>query len=314
MVRRVSSARSFWAGSALATALAVASWAAPGVAVAGERSETDGLITQVNTLTFSAKLALNPLTGKASLVDASKLTQVLDPAGNPLTPLKVRAAAVQSGSPIGNYACVKQGNARKGFVEFNRTDWFNAGKHGVEQYQFFPYMQPGARTFGTVKTTQFQVCGTGGADLKDGYRIHQAGMGIAFPDAGRTFKIGQGWQAGKTPSDTTVSLGFELSDKRSPLSIKGSISQNPSDKLKGSIVGPYETSMDAFARNGVNAWWEDSCVNGWSRCKFKGDGSADFQGTVVHGLWEFSPADARAVRYFWIYPYLKYACHGFRCG
>lgn len=139
-------------------------------------------------------------------------------------------------------------------------------------------------------------------------------MGVAFPDTNRTFKIGQNWKAGKTPSDTTVSLGFELGGKNSPVSINGSIAQNPSDKLKGSIVGPFETGFDAFARNGVNAWWEDSCVQGWSHCRFRADGSPNFQGSVVHGLWEFLPADALNVRYFAIQPYIKYACQGFTCG
>ncbi len=303
--------------TALATVtatLGVLVGAASSAAAADRQATDDDLATKFQTMTLPGKLALDPLTGKASIVGLKELTQLLDAAGKALSPVTVRSVKTEGGSAIGNYACLKTGKAKNGFVEFNRTDVFARGKEGVLQYQFFPYMQADARRFANSPTTQYEVCGTGGADLQEGYRIHQTGMGIAFPDTNRTFKIGQNWQSGKTPSDTTVSLGFELGGKTSPVSVNGSISQNPSDKLKGSIVGPYATDLDAFARNGVNAWWEDSCVQGWSHCKFRADGSPNFQGTVVHGLWEFMPADALQVRYFAIQPYIKLACHGFRCG
>lgn len=280
-------------------------------AAAEPKSAEGDLITEFTTRVLAGKLALDPKNRKASIVDAKQLTQLVDEVGNALSPMRVSSVKARSGAPVGKYACDTVGKPNKRFVELAPSSWNARGKEGVLQYQFFPYKQGKARVRGEVLTTQWEICGTGGADLQDGYRIHQTGLGVAFPDTNRTFKIGQAWQSGKTPSDTTVGLGFEVG--KAPVVINGSISQNPSDKLKGSIVGPFKTYMDDYAFNGVNAWWEDSCVKGWTRCRVKGDGSPDFQGTVVHGLWEFMPADARNVSYFLIQPYLKFACHGFDC-
>lgn len=84
----------------------------------------------------------------------------------------------------------------------------------------------------------------------------------------------------------------------------------------GSFNAPYsDARMDRFARNGVNAWWQDSCVSGFSRCHLHADGSPNFQGTVAHGLYEFTPAEAKNVRTFAVNSYLKSKCHGmFGCG
>lgn len=49
-------------------------------------------------------------------------------------------------------------------------------------------------------------------------------------------------------------LGFELAPKDSPISINGSISQNPADKLLGSFNAPFPSFMDTFARNAVNSF------------------------------------------------------------
>lgn len=283
-------------------------------ASAAERQPAKGdILTEFATLTLGAKLTLNSKTGRAQIVDLKSLAGVVDRAGKALGPLKVNAMKVESGSPLSAATCVKQGKApKKRFVAFNRTEIFSATSIGNQRYNFYPYMLRKARTVSNVPTTQYEVCGVGGADLKEGWRMHQVGLGMAFPDATRTFKIGESWKAGSTPSDYTVGLGFEAG--KEPLSVNGSVSQNPTDKLLGSINGPYPTHIDAFARNGVSAWWQDSCVSGWSKCKFKADGSSEFQGTVAHGLWEFMPADARNVRYFTIAPYLRYGCHGFTCG
>lgn len=150
------------------------------------------------------------------------------------------------------------------------------------------------------------MCTKGGGDLQDGYRLFQAGTGMAIADADRFLKIGQSWKTGKTPEDYTLGLGFKVAPKNVPVEISASLSQNPSDKLLGSIVGPYKTFMNDYARNGVNAWWEDSCMGHWYGCR-KWDGSRNFQGAMAQGLWEYTNDTLPPVVNFFFMPYVKFA-------
>lgn len=132
-------------------------------------------------LTLPGKLALDPLTGKASIVGLNEVTQLLSAASKALGPVRSQSIKTEAGSTIGSYACLQQGKAKKGFVQFNRTDLFAQNHQGVLQYQFSPYLQPNAREFGGAPSTHYEVCGTGGADLQDGWRIHQTGMRHRLP-------------------------------------------------------------------------------------------------------------------------------------
>lgn len=109
-----------------------------------------------------------------------------------------------------------------------------------------------------------------------------------------TYKIGQAWQTGATPANYTMNMDFKAEYKG--VEIGGGISQTPASKLMGSISTPVGSPVDHYARNAVNAWWQDSCFDAWHRChKWLGSGSKDFHGTVVQGLWEFNdPAQAAA--------------------
>jgi hypothetical protein len=112
----------------------------------------------------------------------------------------------------------------------------------------------------------------------------KAGPGIAFRDADTTWKLGHAWREGSTPSNTTISLGFQT---QGPVQIHGGITQTPTHHLKGSPRPPHgDDEMKRLQRNGVNGWWEHGCEP-----HFGGNGSAtgssDYQGSVVEGLWEF---------------------------
>jgi hypothetical protein len=137
-----------------------------------------------------------------------------------------------------------------------------------------------------LQSTQFEICGVGGSDPKEG-RTRKVGLGITYPDANGTFKIGQAWRTGSTPADYTLNMDFKAEYKS--VSIGGGISQTPSSKLMGSISTPMEAPVDRYARNAVNAWWQDSCVDTWHGChSWLHSGSGDFHGTVAQGLWEFT--------------------------
>lgn len=94
--------------------------------------------------------------------------------------------------------------------------------------------------------------------------------------------LGHKWREGKTPEDYSITLGFEVPVRG--VNITGSIQQDPSNYLRGSILPPYgDHYMADFHENGVNAWWEDGCR---PRCTRFG-GSNHYQGSVGEGLWEF---------------------------
>jgi hypothetical protein len=183
------------------------------------------------------------------------------------------------------FACVSEGY-RSGFTAYPRKEALYQGPNDFAQALFFPYSLQGARDGGAgqPRTQQWLVCAVGGADPNNGSRITKAGPGIAYRDAGATWRLGQAWREGSTPANYTVSLGFQT---EGPVKVSGGISQTPQHKLKGSPRPPqHDREMDGLARNGANGWWEHACE---PHCGGNGSpqGTSDYQGSVVEGLWEF---------------------------
>lgn len=119
-------------------------------------------------------------------------------------------------------------------------------------------------------------------DAENGSRITISGPGVAFNDPSTSYILGHKSREGKTPEDYSITLGFEVPLRG--VNITGSIQQDPSNSLRGSILPPYGGHyMEDFHENGVNAWWEDGCR---PRCTRFG-GSNHYQGSVGEGLWEF---------------------------
>jgi len=299
--------RTVWAG-VTAAVLAGSTIGGAGAASAAD-AQTDGPEDTYQVESISAQMKIDPLSNVASLVDVKALTGLVDTSGNLIGSLTTRPLAMPAAfhTGISQFSCVQNGTS-KSFVAYTPTEIFlNDGK-SVQQDQFFLYRKDGARTVGPLNTlaTQYEMCATGGAQ-PTGHRATQIGLGVAFPDANQNFKIGQDWRTGNTPANYTSTLGFQLGPlPKVPLSISGSISQTPSDKLMGSLTGPFHTPGDAFARNAVNAWWQDSCMGSWHRCYTHWDGTKDFHGTVAQGLWEFTPDQVRSVDHFEVRSYVKY--------
>ena len=149
---------------------------------------------------------------------------------------------------------------------------------------------------------QWLVCATGGADANNGSRTTVSGPGMAYRDRDSTFKIGQVWKEGRTPANYTLSLGFEVGGPR--VKVNGAIQQTPNNSLKGSPRPPFDSDMDAFSRNGVHGWWEHACV---PRCG-GASGSADFQGSVAEGLWEFPQGKPVSVDDFAMSGFTRHFC------
>lgn len=290
-----------------------------GAPAASADSEGDQ-ITEFPTQTVRATLSLDPKSRKASITDLSAITGLVDRAGKLIgsvtkAPLSLRASAGAGG--ISEGSCVNNRSAKR-FYAYAPQRISIKDKLGGQNYVVSPYRKDKARKVGTtkrsVRSTQFELCTTGGADLQDGFRIYQAGIGMTLLSR-EGFKIDQRWQSGQTPADYGLSLGFKLGKKDVPLEVTGALTQAPRDFLKGSFFGPYQSFMDDYSQNSVNAWWEDGCLNGYSRCVARADGSPDFQGAVAHGLWEFLPGQLTGDLQYQVVPYLRYACKGiFGCG
>lgn len=171
---------------------------------------------------------------------------------------------------------------REGFQRHAAWELLDHSGNEFVHFQYFPYSQGNAQIQEGQFTQQWLICATGGVDAQNGSRITVSGPVLAYKDDQRTYKIGQVWREGRTPSDHTVSLGFQVG--KGPVQVNGSIQQTPGESLKGSPLAPF--NKNNFARNQAAGWWEHGCR---PTCR-RWNGSADFQGSLVEGLFEFPNA------------------------
>ncbi|MGQ0623645.1 MAG: hypothetical protein ACT4PP_03175 [Sporichthyaceae bacterium] len=205
---------------------------------------------------------------------------------------------------LGEYSCVYRGKGNKNLTALPVRELYTDYGYGKVQALFHTYRLDRARIIGgraNYKSTQFEVCGVGGGDLHD-KRMRRVGVGIAYPDAATTYKIGSEWRSGETPENYTTELGFEVPVHK-VVTIRGSISQTPTNKLMGSFEPPFPAGTSQYSRNAVNAWWQDDCVGGAPCAPWKG--SKDFHGTVAQGLWEFTPVQQATFTGFTVSTFLS---------
>ena len=203
-----------------------------------------------------------------------------------------------------DFPCLSEGN-RPGFSSYDREEVLMTNRNDKAQFFFFPYSADRTRVSKTSGQPQKQwlICATGGADANNGSRTVMTGPGIAYRDAGTTFKLGQIWKEGKTPASYSLNLGFEV--PTDVVTVKAGISQTPTASVRGSMRPPFKNSdADAFSRNGANGWWEDSCA---PDCVGTG-GSSNFQGSVVEALYEFPQARAVSIDDFALTGFFMHRC------
>jgi hypothetical protein len=191
---------------------------------------------------------------------------------------------------------------RTGFTALQVRDR-SANRHEyVYQFLYYPYRQRNARTINGVSQLQWLICANGGSDTQNGYRALVTGPGVAFKNSSTTRKIDHRWKEGQTQTNTSITLGFQVGSD--PVSVTGSITQNPVHVLKGSIVGPYASDFDQYSRNAAAGWWDTNC--GWL-CT-RASGSSDFQGSAVEALWEFPMPTSSRTYTFLLGRWLEYHC------
>ncbi|MGQ0624296.1 MAG: hypothetical protein ACT4PP_06530 [Sporichthyaceae bacterium] len=284
--------------AAAVTALAVGLLAPSAAAQEAVGSEPDMVNEEI-----SATLLIDGNTTR--LVDLQGITSLVDSLGRTIgSPRTVALGSEVSEPELGSYTCVYSGRASKKFTALPLREVYKDYGYGKVHAQFHTYRMKKARRVGfgkqRVRTTQFEVCGVGGGHMKD-KRMLKMGLGIAYPDASMTYKIGSEWRSGETPENYTTNLSFEVPIHKA-VTIGGGISQSPTNKLMGSFEPPFDSEASLYARNGVNAWWQDDCVGGAPCAPWKG--SKSFHGTVAQGLFEFNPAQAATFRGFRLVTYL----------
>jgi hypothetical protein len=208
------------------------------------------------------------------------------------------------------FACAHEGH-RAGFTQHDRRESLERGRNDFRHFLFFPYSVDNARrsiTTGVVQQ-QWLICGTGGADSNNGSRTVISGPGIYFRDQSTTYKLGHAWREGRTPGTYSINLGFEV--PTDAVTVKAGMTQTPTSVLRGSPRPPFDSDLDAFARNGANGWWEADCA---PDCAGTG-GSNGYQGSVVEGLWEFSQNKPVSVDSFAMSGFHRHFCSNpFGCG
>ncbi|MGQ0632596.1 MAG: hypothetical protein ACT4P1_16370 [Sporichthyaceae bacterium] len=238
----------------------------------------------------------------AKLTNLTSVSQVVDSLGRAIgspQSLALRASSGVDTPTLGKYSCVYQGQASKKVRLYDPQVIYRDFGFGKVVAVFHTYKLKDARTFGgsssgRYKSTQYEVCGVGSGDL-EGKRMRKVGLGIAAADAAQDLLIGSEWRTGETPENYTTELGFEAPVYKD-IKISGSISQSPTNKLMGSFETPFPTTASPYARNAVNAWWQDDCVGGVPCTRWQG--SKSFHGTVAQGLWELNPTQLTTFRGF----------------
>lgn len=226
----------------------------------------------------------DPATGKTV---ANVKETVVDAAGNVISTVESVVESVRRPLAQTNVACIYDRD-RPGFKAHFVVEQLDKRKNEFVHFQYFPYSQRQARFRNGLERQQWLVCASGGADASNGSRLTMSGPVIAYRDKDVTYKLGQRWKEGRTPPSHQVTLGFEVG--KDPVHVTGSITQNAAEFLKGSPLAPSDRHDNAYAANQVAGWWEHGCL---PVCR-RWNGSADHQGSVVEGLWEFP--DSATVR------------------
>jgi hypothetical protein len=277
------------------------------VAVAPATADSDAVdryyqlqATGVVTLTPEGLTHTSDIAGSEVVVNA--LGEVVD-----RVPFRAKVSDRPLGQSIAQVPCVHDTKNREGFTAYLPPAVYSIdNKNEKGSFSFNLYSQDHARENQFHQpTVQILSCAAGGVDAENGSRITISGPGMAFNDARTPRILGRNWREGETPKDYSISLGFQV--PRDAVTITGGIQQNPSNSLKGSVVPPYGYGdMEQYHLNAVNAWWEEGCR---PHCR-RWNGSADYQGSVGEGLWEFPQAykSEALSRGFKIAGYMEHFC------
>jgi hypothetical protein len=155
-------------------------------------------------------------------------------------------------------------------------------------------------------TDQWGGCLAAGGVAATGYRLMQAGGGMASANSPALDKLGQDWAFGPAPATYTRGTVFPSWAKSG---LAATIRQQPGGQRMGSFAAPSEVgAMNAHIHNAAFTWWQDPCT-GEGACTTT-SGSTGFQGATATALWGL---DSGRPGHYVITGFLRIACPA-RCS
>jgi hypothetical protein len=164
------------------------------------------------------------------------------------------------------------------------------------------FAHAGTRTNSDVQgTDQWGGCLAAGGVAATGYRLMQAGGGMATANSPALDKLGQDWAFGPAPATYTRGTVFPSWSKTG---LAATIRQQPGGQRMGSFAAPSEVgAMNAHIHNAAFTWWQDPCT-GEGQCTAT-SGSTGFQGATATALWGL---DSGSPGHYVITGFLRIAC------
>ncbi|MGQ0842978.1 MAG: hypothetical protein ACT4QF_02470 [Sporichthyaceae bacterium] len=261
----------------------------------------------LGVLTYSAVLTFTPGGSTPTVTDVVVTQRPLDynGAGTGTERVLTDTASVIA-VPRGKAAAVDcnwQGPKRHGVETFAPQQIRVATEVGtLDIASAFAQAPKTTKYVGEAPRTQWVGCAAGGAKLADGFRVIQAGGGLAYKDAAKSWKLGMAWKSGAAPARYELASGFPVAYEKTGAMV-GTVRQNKGGQLLGSFSAPVTTAADGLERNSSFAYWQDRCMD--SPACAGAEGSRVFQGATASAAWALPGEGARS---FVVAGYVHYAC------
>ncbi|MGQ0467991.1 MAG: hypothetical protein ACT4QG_22075 [Sporichthyaceae bacterium] len=257
-------------------------------------------------LAYSAVLTFTPGSSTPTVTDVVVGQRPVDANGTSTGADRILADSPTATDPRGKAAAVDCG-------------WRGPKRHGVETFApqrvrvstglgtldlatAFAQAPKTTKYVGEPPRTQWVGCAAGGAKLADGFRVIQAGGGVAYKDAAKSWKLGMAWENGPAPARYELASGFPVAHENTGAMV-GSVRQNKGGQLLGSFSAPVDTPAEGLERNSSFAYWQDPCLDS-PACPGT-EGSRGFQGATATAAWALPGEGARS---FVVAGYVHYAC------
>ena len=276
-------------------------------ALTGSAQAKPGTPAGQGVITYTATVRLKPGSRQA-LSNVTMTLRPVDAFGNAIGPPRALPAGSANLRPSWSagtapVSCRATGPKRKDVTRFQPTRMELTTEVGT--LDLTSLFARSARTpyVDAPHASEVISCFAGGATVSEGYRLLQAGAGVAYRDTVESHGLGMAWADGGPGSVTTKGAPFPLGFETSS-GVVGTVRQGPGGRLTGSIMAPAENPTEPYARNAAYAWWEiaDGCLDE-SRCS--GVGDRGFHGSTGNAAWIL---DKGSPAVFVITGFARYAC------
>jgi hypothetical protein len=198
----------------------------------------------------------------------------------------------------GAVACHTAGKPAKGVQVFAPYRYAMTTPYGSFTLSSL-FAHAGRTSADAAGTDQWGGCLAAGGLAAHGYRLMQAGGGMASANSPALDKLGQDWAFGPAPASYTRGTVF-------PSWAKTGLAATIRQQRGGQRMGSSEVGgMNAHWHNAAFTWWQDPCT-GEGVCTATA-GSTGFQGATATALWAL---DTGRPAHYVITGFLRIACPG----